>query len=136
MIGAAQTTNLGGAGTPSEPSIFISVDTPGGSSAGTNDHDSNTVEIVADEVDPQQLAERLLAQANEHGVELLGPDGVLSQVTKAVLEGALGEELTKHVGYEKHDPAGRGSGNSRNCEYMARRFGWVSRPVRQLAWVP
>jgi putative transposase len=35
-------------------------------------------------------------------------------VTKAVLERALGEELTGHLGYDKHDPAGRGSGNSRN----------------------
>jgi putative transposase len=47
-------------------------------------------------------------------VELLGPDGLLSQVTKAVLERALGEEMAEHLGYDKHDPAGRGSGNSRN----------------------
>src|SRR4029077_8293817 len=46
--------------------------------------------------------------------ELLGPDGLLSQVTRAVLERALAEEMTGHLGYEKHDPAGRGSGNSRN----------------------
>ncbi|TWE29203.1 IS256 family transposase [Prauserella muralis] len=60
------------------------------------------------------LADQLLAKAEAEGVELLGPDGLLSQVTKAVLERALGEELTEHLGYEKHDPAGRGSGNSRN----------------------
>ena len=42
-----------------------------------------------------------------------GPDGLLSQV-KAVLERALAEEMTAHLGYEKHDPAGRGRGNSRN----------------------
>ena len=47
-------------------------------------------------------------------MELLGPDGLLSQVTKAVLERALAEEMTAHLGYEKHDPACRGSGNSRN----------------------
>ena len=47
-------------------------------------------------------------------MELLGPDGLLSQVTKAVLERALAEEMTGHLGYEKHDPGGRGSGNSRN----------------------
>jgi hypothetical protein len=47
-------------------------------------------------------------------VELLGPDGLLSQVTKAVLERALAEEMTGHLGYDKHDPAGRGSGNNRN----------------------
>jgi putative transposase len=35
-------------------------------------------------------------------------------VTKAVLERALAEEMTGHLGYDKHDPAGRGSGNSRN----------------------
>jgi transposase-like protein len=62
----------------------------------------------------EQLADALLARAQEQGAELLGPDGLLSQVTKAVLERALGEELTEHLGYEKHDPAGRGSGNSRN----------------------
>jgi putative transposase len=59
-------------------------------------------------------ADELLARAQAEGVELLGPDGLLSQVTKAVLERALDEELTAHLGYEKHDPAGRGSGNSRN----------------------
>src|SRR5690349_10944672 len=61
-----------------------------------------------------QLADELLGRAQAQGAELLGPDGLLSQVTKAVLERALGEELTAHLGYEKHDPAGRGSGNSRN----------------------
>jgi transposase-like protein len=48
------------------------------------------------------------------GVELLGPDGLLSQVTKAVLERALGEVMSQHLGYDKYDPAGRGSGNRRN----------------------
>jgi putative transposase len=62
----------------------------------------------------QQLADELLARAQAQGAELLGPDGLLSQVTRAVLERALDEELTAHLGYEKHDPAGRGSGNSRN----------------------
>src|SRR5579875_3712684 len=60
------------------------------------------------------LADELLGKAQEQGVELLGPDGLLSQVTKAVLERALAEEMTGHLGYDKHDPAGRGSGNSRN----------------------
>jgi transposase-like protein len=62
----------------------------------------------------EALADELLGRAQAQGAELLGPDGLLSQVTKAVLERALGEELTQHLGYEKHDPAGRGSGNSRN----------------------
>ena len=62
----------------------------------------------------EQLADQLLGKAQAEGVELLGPDGLLSQVTKAVLQRALAEEMTEHLGYEKHDPAGRGSGNSRN----------------------
>lgn len=61
-----------------------------------------------------ELADQLLAKAEAEGVELLGQNGLLSQVTKAVLERALGEELTEHLGYDKHDPGGRGSGNSRN----------------------
>ncbi len=63
-------------------------------------------------IDPE-LVEQLLEQAGE-GVELLGPDGLLTELTKSVLERALAAELTDHLGYEAHDPAGRGSGNSRN----------------------
>lgn len=61
----------------------------------------------------EELAGRLLARAQAEGAELLGPDGLLSQETKAVPERALAEELTGHLGYEKHDTAERGSGNSR-----------------------
>ena len=56
-----------------------------------------------------ELADQLLGKAQAEGVELLGPDGLLSQVTKAVLERALAEEMTGHLGYEKHDPAGPSS---------------------------
>jgi putative transposase len=62
----------------------------------------------------EQLADELLGKAQAEGVELLGPDGLLSQVTKAVLERALAGEMTGHLGYDKHHPAGRGSGNNRN----------------------
>ena len=62
----------------------------------------------------EELADQLLGKAQAEGAGLLGPDGLLSQVTKAVLERALAEELTGHLGYDKHDPAGRGSGNNRN----------------------
>ena len=65
-------------------------------------------------VDQQQLAERLLAQAKEQGVELVGPDGLLNQLTKRVLETALEAEISEHLGYDKHHPAGRNRGNSRN----------------------
>jgi putative transposase len=46
--------------------------------------------------------------------DLIGENGLLKQLTKALLERALNAELTHHLGYEKHDPEGRGSGNSRN----------------------
>src|SRR5438552_18668073 len=62
----------------------------------------------------EELNDQLLGKAQAEGVELLGPDGLLSQVTKAVLERALAEEMTGHLGDEKHDRAGRGSGNSSN----------------------
>ncbi len=60
-----------------------------------------------------ELVDRLLEQAGE-GADLLGPDGLLSALTKSVLERALDAELTDHLGYERGDPGGRGSGNSRN----------------------
>jgi len=63
---------------------------------------------------PVEVLDGLMAQVEVEGAELLGPDGLLSQVTKAVLERVLDEELTDHLGYDKHDPVGRGSGNSRN----------------------
>jgi putative transposase len=46
--------------------------------------------------------------------DILGEEGLLKQFSKAVLERALGAELTEHLGYEKHDPAGYGKGNARN----------------------
>jgi transposase-like protein len=45
---------------------------------------------------------------------LTGPGGLLKALTKTVIETALDEEMTEHLGYDKHDPTGRGSGNSRN----------------------
>jgi hypothetical protein len=45
---------------------------------------------------------------------LLGEEGLFKQLKKKLLERALGAELTEHLGYEKGDPAGGGSGNSRN----------------------
>ena len=45
---------------------------------------------------------------------MTGPDGLLKQLTKTVLETALNEEMTEHLGYEKHDPAAGRRGNIRN----------------------
>jgi putative transposase len=46
--------------------------------------------------------------------EIVGPDGLLKQLTKALLERAMNAELSHHLGYEKGQPEGRGSGNNRN----------------------
>jgi putative transposase len=55
-----------------------------------------------------------LIKGYKHPDEILGEQGLLRQFSKAVLERVLAGELTEHLGYEKHDPAGYGSGNSRN----------------------
>ena len=45
---------------------------------------------------------------------MIGENGLLKQITKAVLEAAMQAEMNQHLGYEKHDPAGHNSGNTRN----------------------
>src|SRR5882757_1156434 len=61
-----------------------------------------------------QAAVELVRLAQEQGLSLTGPDGLLKQLTKTVLETALNEEMTEHLGYEKHDPPEAGTGNIRN----------------------
>ena len=68
----------------------------------------------AEESAEQQAATELVRLAREQGLSLTGPDGLLKQLTKTVLETALNEEMTEHLGYEKHHPAGAGTGNIRN----------------------
>lgn len=67
---------------------------------------------------PQLLAtevvDGLMERVRRDGLELVGEGGVLTQLTKIILERALEEERSEHLGYERGDPAGRGSGNSRN----------------------
>ena len=64
-------------------------------------------------VDPE-LVRQLAQRAADDGVELLGPDGLLQQLTKQVLETGLEVEMSEHLGYDKHEPAGRNGENSRN----------------------
>jgi len=61
----------------------------------------------------QELLDELLADY-ERPEDLTGPDGLLKELFKRLIESAGGAELGMHLGYEKGDPAGRGSGNSRN----------------------
>jgi len=73
-------------------------------------------EIAADSADglDEQLVGQLVERARAGGLQLTGEGGVLAQLTKRLLEAALEGEITDHLGYGKHDPAGRNTGNSRN----------------------
>src|SRR6202048_2124365 len=59
------------------------------------------------------LIDKLLSDSKKPE-DILGENGLLKQLTKALLERAMQVEMTDHLGYEKHDPAGNNSGNSRN----------------------
>jgi putative transposase len=72
---------------------------------------------LADSVGDEAV-DRMIADAEESGLSLLdGPDGLIGQLTARIIERSLGAEMDGHLGYEKGDPAGRGSGNSRNGHY-------------------
>src|ERR1700727_3655377 len=62
----------------------------------------------------QAAAEELVRRAREQGLSLTGPDGLLKQLTKVVIETALDQELTEHLGHERNTPAGNEAGNVRN----------------------
>src|SRR5262249_61539632 len=101
---------------------------PGSKGQAVSDHDEVTVERVVDAVvdpllapsaDPSGDAQRMLAaqlvdQAQAEGISLVGPGGLLADLTKLVLETGLEVEMDEHLGYAKHDPVGRDGGNSRN----------------------
>jgi putative transposase len=63
----------------------------------------------------QAAAAAMVAEAKARGLELTGPDGLLKLFTKNVLETALNEEMTEHLGHDKNraEP-GRESSNVRN----------------------
>ena len=66
-------------------------------------------------IKPEHLDELLAGY--EKPEDLLGEDGLFKQLKKALLERPLGAVLTHHLGYDKGDPAGRGTGNNRNGTY-------------------
>lgn len=69
--------------------------------------------VELDKAQREAIAQ-MVRQARDAGIALTGPDGLLKALTAQVVEAALDEELNEHLGYDKHDPVGRGSGNSRN----------------------
>ena len=62
----------------------------------------------------EQLIEQLADRARAEGLQLTGEGGLLARLTKTVIESALEGELDDHLGYARHDPAGRNGGDSRN----------------------
>ena len=60
------------------------------------------------------LVDELMEQVRAEGIDMLGDGGLVPELMKRLLERALDEELTDHLGYERGDTAGRGTGNSRN----------------------
>lgn len=84
--------------------------------------DEAGVEPVGQEAAEQRLAalmspeamDALLADAQAAGITVDGPDGLIQQMIKAVLERALDVEMADHLGYDRGDASGAGSGNSRN----------------------
>jgi putative transposase len=75
--------------------------------------DRQAAQRLADAMSPSTI-DSLIKDAKASGTPLDGVDGLLNQITKAVLERALEAEMSEHLGYEPGDPAGRGTGNSRN----------------------
>jgi hypothetical protein len=74
--------------------------------------------------------DKMIADAKETGMPLLdGPGGLIGQLTARVIERALGAEMDEHLGYVKGDPAGNGSGNSRNGSF-GKSVTTVSGPAR------
>jgi putative transposase len=74
----------------------------------------DSIEAMTPHVDEQELAEQLVERARADGVELIGPGGLLTGLTSRVINTALEVEMAEHVGYDKHDRAGRNGESSRN----------------------
>jgi putative transposase len=77
----------------------------------TQDRGLADVELSAAD---EQLVRELTERARTGGLKLTGEGGLLGKLTKMVIEGALEGEMDNHLGYSKHAPEGRDSGNSRN----------------------
>jgi len=79
-----------------------------------------------DDIKPELVDE--LLKGYQKPEDIIGENGLLKRLTKALLERTLNAELTHHLGYEKHDPAGHNSGNSRNgasCKTVKGEFGEI-----------
>src|SRR5680860_779603 len=71
-------------------------------------------ELVEPSAEELAIARELVRSARARGVAMTGPEWMLKALTKTVIETALDEEISEHLGYDKHDPSGRNLANSRN----------------------
>jgi transposase-like protein len=78
------------------------------------DKDTAALGSAADVDLEVRVARELIDKARSEGVSLVGPNGLLRQLTKTVLEAALNAELDDHLGYEKGDTFGKFGSNERN----------------------
>jgi len=71
-------------------------------------------DMVAEALDiPKEVLDKLVSRVKTQD-DLSGPNGIIRMLYKTIVERALGAELDSHLGFDKNDPAGKGSGNSRN----------------------
>lgn len=71
-------------------------------------------DMVAEALDiPKEVLDKLVSRVKTQE-DLSGPNGIIRMLYKTIVERALGAELDSHLGFDKHDAAGKGSGNSRN----------------------
>jgi transposase-like protein len=80
----------------------------------SKDEAASVGEPAGGDASDEQLLEQLTERARSEGLALTGEGGLLAQLTKRIVESAAEGELDDHLGYGKHDPAGRDGGNSRN----------------------
>jgi len=96
-----------------QPSLAEAAVAGGVVAKGTNEVD-DPGRLAEPSEEELAIARELVRSARSRGVAMTGPGGMLKALTKTVIETALDEEMTDHLGYDRHDRAGHGSGNSRN----------------------
>lgn len=82
--------------------------------AATADVADPSLDELGEDVMEVQLMSQLAERAKAEGLSLAGEGGLLQRLTKIAIQAALEGEMDAHLGYAKHDPAGRDGGNSRN----------------------
>jgi transposase-like protein len=82
--------------------------------AGMGSLENAAKKSLTPEEQERAAVRELVRAARARGEDLTGPDGLLKTITKSVLESALEQEMTEHLGYDKHAAQGRNGGNSRN----------------------